>query len=229
MFFKKILLGQEKKITQTQSKTEEHNIKQEISQNKSHQDILFNLFASIAPYIPYSDLQNTVMYGGNPESKIMVIGEAPGADEVVNKEPFVGKSGKLLQQMFDYAGLFRKDIYIANVVPWRPPMNRPPMPEEIQISRPVLYKHIEMINPRILILIGSIAYKTFTNSKSPISKVRGQWITHPDYPHIKVIATFHPSFLLRAPQNKKYAWYDMIDIVKTAIEMKINIETKLMI
>lgn len=185
-----------------------HKVVSTIPTTHPYIDHIRSSIFKIAPQIPYSDLDNTIIYDGNPTSKIMIIGEAPGADEVIHKKPFVGQSGQLLQKMLNAAGLSREYIYITNVMPWRPPMNRPPMPSEIDIMRPVLIEHIQYIKPIIMILVGSIAFKAVINSSQTISKARGNIITADLCSCI--IPTFHPSFLLRAPVNKQYVWRDIM-------------------
>jgi uracil-DNA glycosylase family 4 len=192
------------------------------NQEKPHYfDELQSWMKILSKDISYADLENTILYDGNPLSKIMLIGEAPGAEEVIQHKPFVGRSGQLLQSMLDAAGLQRNKIYITNVMPWRPPLNRPPLPYEIDIMRPALMEHIRYIQPDILILVGSIAYKAFTGSTIAISKVRGQWFGSDLCEN--VIPIFHPSFLLRSPTQKKHAWRDITSIALLAHKMSINI------
>lgn len=166
--------------------------------------------------IPYKDLDNTVFYDGDPSSPIMLVGEAPGEDEVKQGKPFVGKSGKLLQKMLDFAGLTREKIYITNVVPWRPPLNRTPLQEEIEEMRPYLLEHIKIIKPKILMCIGGVSYKCVTGEILAISKIRGSWIKT-DFCD-KVIATFHPSYLLRSQIRKKDTWNDILKARQELIE-----------
>ena len=174
-----------------------------------------------ARYISYANLEETVIYDGDPESKIMFIGEAPGAEEAEQKKPFVGRSGQLLQTMLNAAGLQRNLIYITNVMLWRPPMNRPPLPQEIATLQPILFEHIQIIQPTILILVGGIAYKALTSSVNIISKVRGQWFST----HLckNIMPIFHPSFLLRSPIHKKYTWQDIMHISILAHKLGLNI------
>ena len=183
-------------------------------------DQVKNKFIAIANHISYSDIENTIIYDGNTKSDIMLVGEAPGADEVIEKKPFVGRSGKLLQLMLDHVGLHRSFIYITNVMPWRPPMNRPPLPHEISVVRGILLDHIRMIDPKILFLIGGIAYKAVTDLNIPISKCRGKWFSMDLCPNI--MATFHPSFLLRVPTNRKYVWHDMISLALLVRKMNLS-------
>jgi uracil-DNA glycosylase len=159
--------------------------------------------------IPYKDLDNTVLYDGDIESPIMVIGEGPGENEVLQKKPFVGKSGKLLQEMLDAAGIKREKIYVTNVVVWRPPQNRTPLPAEIDLMRQYVLKHIAIIQPSVLILVGSVAYKCVSESNTPITKVRGEWFSKTFCKDI--ITVFHPSYLLRVPVKRKDTWRDILE------------------
>lgn len=155
-----------------------------------------------------------VFSDGNPQAKIMVIGEAPGADEDIQGKPFVGLSGQLLDRMFATIGLSRQDtLYITNIVPWRPPANRQPTPQEIAQCLPFVQRHIELVNPDILILVGGVASKTILMTNEGIMRIRGQWndYTSPGLAApIKCIATFHPAFLLRSPGQKAQVWKDLL-------------------
>ena len=142
---------------------------------------------------------------GNLDTKIMVIGEAPGEKEESQLRPFVGKSGQLLRTMLHSAQLH--DLYITNIMPWRPPNNRTPSIEEMSIMKSYIEEHINIIQPQILILVGGVAYMTITGNKTAISKVRGQIFQHNN---IKTMAIFHPSYLLRAPANKRVTWNDLL-------------------
>jgi uracil-DNA glycosylase family 4 len=162
---------------------------------------------------------NTVFADGNPKSPIMLIGEAPGADEDMQGLPFVGQSGQLLNKILLSIGFKREDVYIANIVPWRPPGNRTPTNEEVAICQPFIEKHIELITPKILILLGGIAAKTLLKTNEGISKLRGRFLdyTLPTGANIQCLATFHPAYLLRSPGQKAQAWQDMLRV-------KINLE-----
>lgn len=159
---------------------------------------------------------NTVFSDGNPEAKIMVIGEAPGADEDVQGKPFVGMSGQLLDRMFATIGLSRQiNIYITNIIPWRPPGNRQPTTQEITQCLPFVQRHIELINPDLLILVGGVAAKTILDTNEGIMRLRGRWHTYisEKLPSpIKCMATFHPAFLLRSPGQKAQVWRDLLMI-----------------
>ena len=153
---------------------------------------------------------NLVFGDGNIYSKIMIIGEGPGAQEDALGKPFVGRAGKLLDKMFESIQLNREKVYISNVVNYRPPENRRPTESEITRYLPYLKKHIEIINPKILILLGSTALNALVGNEKVISKARGKW-TLIEIGKIKpwVIASFHPAFLMRQPEQKKLAWIDL--------------------
>ena len=156
--------------------------------------------------------KNTVFSDGNPKSKIMLIGEAPGAEEDKQGKPFVGLAGKLLDKMLTSINLDRNSVYITNVLPWRPPNNRTPDSEEILECLPFLQKHIEIIKPKIIVLLGSTAAKAILSSTKGIMKIRGQWFEYNNLnliKPIKTIAIFHPAFLLRSPNYKKSSWEDL--------------------
>ncbi len=154
--------------------------------------------------------KNLVFGDGNINSKIMVIGEGPGANEDIEGKPFVGRAGKLLDKMLISIQLDRTKTYITNVVNYRPPENRKPTEEEIKRYLPFLISHIEIINPKILLLLGSTALNTLIGSETVISKARGKWIQK-EIGLIKpwIIASFHPAFLMRQPEQKKLAWIDL--------------------
>ena len=151
-----------------------------------------------------------VFSDGNINSKIMLIGEGPGAQEDQEGLPFVGRAGKLLDKMLGAINLNRKKVYISNVVNYRPPKNRRPTDQEIERYYPFLKLHIEIVNPKILVLLGSTALNAIIGNEKVISKVRGKWmkkkIGNCD-PYI--IASFHPAFLMRQPDQKKLAWTDL--------------------
>ncbi len=154
--------------------------------------------------------KNIVFSDGNPKSKIMLIGEAPGANEDQEGLPFVGRAGQLLDKMLLAIGLDRKKVYISNIVNYRPPENRRPNPKEVERYLPFITKHIEIINPKILVLLGSTAMNAIIGNDVVISKMRGQWIEK-KFGNCKtsVLVTFHPAFLMRQPAQKKMAWIDL--------------------
>ncbi len=153
---------------------------------------------------------NLVFGDGNINSKIMIIGEGPGANEDAEGRPFVGRAGKLLDKMLLAIQLDRTKVYISNVVNYRPPGNRKPTNAEIERYLPYLKSHIEIINPKILFLLGSTALSTLIGNDVVISKARGKWIQK-EIGTVKpwIIASFHPAFLMRQPEQKKSAWIDL--------------------
>jgi DNA polymerase len=153
---------------------------------------------------------NLVFGNGNINSKIMIIGEGPGAQEDAKGMPFVGRAGKLLDKMLEAIQLNRTKAYISNVVNYRPPENRRPTEEEIARYLPYLRTHIEIINPKILILLGSTALNAIIGNKEVISRTRGKWFQR-EIGAVKpwIIASFHPAFLMRQPEQKKLAWIDL--------------------
>ena len=165
---------------------------------------------------------NLVFADGNIDSKIMIIGEGPGAQEDIEGKPFVGRAGKLLDKMLSSIKLDRTKVYISNVVNYRPPSNRKPTDEEINRYFPYLINHIEIINPQILVLLGSTALNAIYGSESVTSKIRGKWLSK-DIGKIKpwIIASFHPAFLMRQPDQKKFAWIDLKMIRDKAKNLKI--------
>ena len=168
---------------------------------------------------------NIVFADGNANAKIMIIGEGPGANEDQEGIPFVGRAGQLLDKMLDSINLNRKNVYITNVVNFRPPENRRPTDDEINKYLPFLIKHIEIINPKIIILLGSTALNTIIDNKIVISKMRGKWIEKKiGRCKTLVIISFHPAFLMRQPEQKKMAWIDLKMIRKKISELKIKIE-----
>ena len=153
---------------------------------------------------------NLVFGDGNIHSKIMIIGEGPGANEDAEGKPFVGRAGKLLDKMLAAIKLDRTKVYISNVVNYRPPSNRKPTEVEIERYLPYLKSHIEIIDPKILLLLGSTALNTLIGNDIVISKARGKWIQK-EIGAVKpwIIASFHPAFLMRQPEQKKLAWIDL--------------------
>ncbi|WP_242508808.1 uracil-DNA glycosylase [Candidatus Finniella inopinata] len=157
---------------------------------------------------------NLVFSDGNPKAPIMLVGEAPGADEDRQGLPFVGQSGQLLDKVLKSVGLDRTNTYISNIIPWRPPGNRPPTTQEIALCQPFIQKHIELVQPKILVFLGGVAAKTLLNSNDGIMRLRGIWrdyATH-DGLAIKALATFHPAYLLRSPGQKALVWQDFLKV-----------------
>jgi uracil-DNA glycosylase len=156
-----------------------------------------------------------VFAAGNPQARVMFVGEAPGRDEDIEGLPFVGRSGKLLDRMMAAIGLDRRSAYIANVVPWRPPGNRTPTPQESAVCLPFTLRQIELADPDILVCLGSPSTQTLLNSKDGILKTRGRWLPfHTGTREIRAIATLHPAYLLRQPLQKRFAWRDFLAIKK---------------
>ena len=158
----------------------------------------------------YKSSTNMVFSDGNPKSEIMLIGEAPGHDEDIQGKPFVGRSGKLLDKMLEAIELNREKVYIANIIPWRPPNNRRPTDEEIETCLPFIKKHIELINPKVLMLLGSTATFALLKNTEGITKIRGKWVDlNFNTISVPTLPTFHPAFLLRQPAQKKHVWEDL--------------------
>ncbi len=168
---------------------------------------------------------NMVFSDGNPKARVMVIGEAPGADEDAQGLPFVGLSGRLLDKILLSIGLSRKSedvknaLYISNVLNWRPPGNRTPTPQEMEIARPFIEKHVALVQPEILLFAGAVAVATLLPGAPTLSKVRGRWIDFQPQTEgitlkkkVECYALYHPAYLLRSPLQKKKAWHDMLTV-----------------
>ncbi|MBR1190958.1 uracil-DNA glycosylase family protein [Bradyrhizobium sp. AUGA SZCCT0160] len=156
-----------------------------------------------------------VFCDGNPQARIMFVGEAPGRDEDIEGLPFVGRSGKLLDRMIAAIGLDRSKAYIANVIPWRPPGNRTPTPQETQICLPFIQRQIELVNPDVLVTLGNPSTQTLLSTREGIMKTRGKWFDYDTGTRsIRAIATFHPAYLLRSPSYKRMSWQDLRAIAK---------------
>ena len=163
-----------------------------------------------------------VFADGNPQARIMFVGEAPGRDEDIEGLPFVGRSGKLLDRMIAAIGLDRSKAYIANVIPWRPPGNRTPTPQETQICLPFIQRQIELVNPDVLVTLGNPSTQTLLSTREGIMKTRGKWFDYDTGTRtIRAIATFHPAYLLRSPSYKRMSWLDLRAIAK-ALEQANN-------
>jgi uracil-DNA glycosylase len=164
-------------------------------------------------------LRNTatrlVFADGNPQARIMFVGEAPGRDEDIEGLPFVGRSGKLLDRMIAAIGLDRSKAYIANVIPWRPPGNRTPTPQETQICLPFIQRQIELVNPDVLVTLGNPSTQTLLQTREGIMRTRGKWFDYDTGTRvIRAMATFHPAYLLRSPSYKRMSWQDLRAIAK---------------
>ena len=156
-----------------------------------------------------------VFADGNPQSRVMFVGEAPGREEDIQGLAFVGRSGQLLDRMMASIGLDRKSAYIANIVPWRPPGNRTPTPQESAICVPFILRQIELANPDLLVCLGGPAAQTLLSIREGIVKSRGRWFRYQTGTgEIRALATFHPAYLLRQPLQKRLAWRDFLAIKK---------------
>jgi uracil-DNA glycosylase len=154
---------------------------------------------------------------GNPQARLMFIGEAPGAEEDKQGEPFVGEAGNLLNNLLNKLGLSRQEIYITNVVKSRPPNNRTPEADEIAACKPFLVKQIQSIHPKIIVTLGGVATHALLETKTPISRLRGKW---QHWRNIAVMPTFHPSYLLRYPKARFETWDDMQKVLARYREQK---------
>ena len=162
--------------------------------------------------------KNLAFADGNPEGRVMLVGEAPGADEDRIGKPFMGRSGQLLDRMLATIGLDRTQVYVANIVPWRPPGNRTPTPQEIAICKPFIEKQIELADPDILVCLGGPAAQILLGVKDGILKTRGRWFAYQTgRREIRALATLHPAYLLRQPLQKRLAWRDF-RALKRALE-----------
>ena len=166
--------------------------------------------------------RSTVFCDGNVDAEIMLIGEAPGNQEDIEGKPFVGKSGQLLDKILETININRTNCYISNIIPWRPPGNRNPTAEEISMCLPFIKKHIELINPKVLLLVGSISSKSILNKNLGITKLRGEWHIYKDGEiEIPALPIFHPAYLLRRPNNKSYVMRDILLFKRKIQDMKI--------
>lgn len=146
---------------------------------------------------------------GNPNARVMLVGEAPGREEDLAGVPFVGRSGLLLNRMLAAIGLSRQDVYIANVVPWRPPGNRTPTPQEAAVCKPFISRQIALVDPDVLVCLGGPASQTLLGGRDGILRMRGKWFPYHSGRDIRALATLHPAYLLRQPAQKKLAWRDL--------------------
>jgi len=159
----------------------------------------------------YGGRTHLVFGDGSPDARLMFVGEGPGADEDRQGVPFVGAAGQLLNKMLGRLGLRREEVYIANIVKSRPPNNRDPEPDEIAACLPFLEKQIKAIHPRVIVTLGRIATHALLGTKEPLTRLRGRWQRYGD---IRVMPTFHPSYLLRAPQERRKTWADMQQVME---------------
>ncbi|OGP68818.1 MAG: uracil-DNA glycosylase [Deltaproteobacteria bacterium RBG_16_44_11] len=155
--------------------------------------------------------KNLVFGEGNPYAQIVFVGEAPGADEDEQGQPFVGRAGQLLTKIIEAMGLMRKDVYICNILKCRPPGNRNPLPNEIELCEPFLKNQLQIISPRVICTLGKFAAQTLLKTETPITALRGRFQS---YEGIKLMPTYHPAYLLRNPSAKKFVWEDVKMIMK---------------
>jgi uracil-DNA glycosylase family 4 len=158
--------------------------------------------------------KNLVFADGNPQADVMLVGEAPGRDEDLEGLPFVGRSGQLLDRILAAIGLDRQSVYIANVIPWRPPGNRTPTPHETEICRPFIERQVELANPKVLVTLGGPSAKTLLSTTEGVMRLRGNWKAHVTASGVTIPAmpTLHPAYLLRNPAHKKFAWRDFLEV-----------------
>ena len=156
---------------------------------------------------PLESVRTKLVFGaGNATADLMFVGEAPGADEDEQGIPFVGRAGQLLTKMIAAMGFDREQVYIANVIKCRPPQNRPPEPDEISSCEPFLFRQIDAVQPKVIVALGSFAAKTLLRTEQSISRLRGSVY---EFRGVKLVPTFHPSYLLRSPDKKREAWEDL--------------------
>jgi DNA polymerase len=163
--------------------------------------------------------RNKIVFGdGSPQAQLVFVGEGPGADEDAQGLPFVGRAGKLLTQMIEAMGLQRRDVYICNVVKCRPPGNRQPEPDEVETCSPFLFRQLDSIKPKVIVCLGATAFQTLLHTNRSISHYRGQWL---DYRGYKMLATYHPAYLLRNPAAKSEVWKDLQKVMaELGLEVK---------
>jgi len=161
---------------------------------------------------PLCQGRKTIVFGtGNPRARLVLVGEAPGREEDLKGEPFVGEAGRLLDRMLFAMGLAREEVYICNVEKCRPPQNRDPRPEEIEACEPFLKRQLSAIGPEVIITLGKFAAQTLLRDQSPISRLRGHWR---EYQGIPLMPTFHPAYLLRNPAGKREVWEDLKKVLQ---------------
>ena len=165
--------------------------------------------------------RNKIVFGdGNPQAELVFIGEGPGADEDAQGLPFVGRAGKLLTQMIEAMGLQRKQVYICNVVKCRPPGNRQPEKDEVDACSPFLFRQLDVLQPKVIVCLGATAAQTLLQTNRGISHFRGEWLEYRGY---KMIATYHPAYLLRNPAAKGDVWKDLQKVMaELGLEIKKN-------
>src|ERR1700744_2111671 len=187
----------------------------ELARTAATLDVLRDLLEKFDGCALKSTASRLVFADGNPQARVMFVGEAPGRDEDIEGLPFVGRSGKLLDRMIAAIGLDRTKVYIANVIPWRPPGNRTPTPQETQICLPFIQRQIELVDPDILVTLGNPSTQTLLGTREGIMRTRGKWFDYDTCSRvIRALATCHPAYLLRSPSYKKLAWQDLRSIAK---------------
>ena len=187
----------------------------EAARNAASLEILRDMLEKFDGCALRSTATRLVFADGNPKARIMFVGEAPGREEDIEGLPFVGRSGKLLDRMIASIGLDRSQVYIANVIPWRPPGNRTPTPQETQICLPFIQRQIELVDPDILVTLGNPSTQTLLSTRDGIMKTRGRWLKYDTGTRvIRAMATFHPAYLLRSPSYKRLSWQDLRAIAK---------------
>lgn len=159
-----------------------------------------------------ADKRTKLVYGvGNPNARLVFVGEAPGRDEDLQGEPFVGEAGQLLDRILKAMGMQRRDVYICNVLKCRPPNNRDPLPEEVATCEAFLDRQIAAIKPQVIVALGRFAVQSLLKTRTPISRLRGEWQS---YQGIPLMPTYHPAYLLRNPEGKRDVWEDMKDVMR---------------
>jgi uracil-DNA glycosylase family 4 len=187
----------------------------ELARTAPSLDVLRDLLDKFDGCALKSTASRLVFADGNPKARVMFVGEAPGRDEDIEGLPFVGRSGKLLDRMIAAIGLDRTKVYIANVIPWRPPGNRTPTPQETQICLPFIQRQIELVDPDVLVTLGNPSTQTLLGTREGIMRTRGKWVDYDTGTRsIRALATFHPAYLLRSPSYKRMSWQDLRAIAK---------------
>lgn len=175
---------------------------------------------------PLKQTATKLVFGdGNPEADVMLIGEAPGRDEDREGKPFVGVSGQLLDRMMGFIGLDRDRFHITNVLYWRPPGNRTPTDAEVAACRPFIARHIQLVRPKVLLLVGGKSAKSLIGTEQGITKLRGKWFDYEagaDLGTLPALATFHPAYLLRSPAMKRLAWRDLLSLQRRMDELGLS-------
>jgi uracil-DNA glycosylase family 4 len=163
---------------------------------------------------------NTVFADGTPQSSIMFIGEAPGRDEDREGRPFVGRAGKLFDKMLEALTLDRSKVYTTNILPWRPPQNRDPSPEEAATCLPFLHRHIELVQPKVLVLLGAVSVRHLLGTTEGIMRTRGRWLVYQtENQAVAAMPTLHPAYLLRQPSAKRLVWRDLLSVAEKIDEL----------